>query len=279
MNRLPDAALSPSPTASAETPVFTVPARHNPNLQTLAERINADEELWQLWRCANVNAVERLQMSDHGEIHIRIVANAALKLLRLLQDAGHVPGVVANHHLTPADAEMIVVLAAALHDLGISIHRDNHEGFSLALANLKAKELLAELYPIRERTIIVSETLHAIIAHHGDMRCLTLEAGVLKVADALDMTTGRSRIPFEAGSSSIHAVSAAAIDEVTIKKGESRPVRVEIRMSNSAGIFQVDELLRHKLQNSTLAGLVEVAAYVEGETEKRLLPLYTLGLA
>jgi metal-dependent HD superfamily phosphatase/phosphodiesterase len=277
MNRLPDAALSPSPTASAETPVFTVPARHNPSLQTLAERINADEELWQLWRCANVNAVERLQMSDHGEIHIRIVANAALKLLRLLQDAGHVPGVVANHHLTPAEAEVIVVLAAALHDLGISIHRDNHEEFSLALANLKAKELLAELYPIPERTIIVSEALHAIIAHHGDMRCLTLEAGVLKVADALDMTTGRSRIPFEAGSSSIHAVSAAAIDEVTIKKGESRPVRVEIRMSNSAGIFQVDELLRRKLQNSTLAGLVEVAARVEGETEKRLLPLYTLG--
>ncbi len=263
---------------TASAPVaFTVPARHNPKLQTLAERINADEELKQLWRCANVNAVDRLGMSDHGEVHIRIVANAALRLLRLLTEAGHVPGVVAQHHLTPDDAEVVVVLAAALHDLGISIHRDNHEEMSLALANLKAKELLAGLYPVRERTIIVSETLHAIIAHHGDVRCLTLEAGTLKVADALDMTAGRSRIPFEAGSSSIHAISAAAIDEVNIKKGESRPVRIEIRMSNSAGIFQVDELLRHKLQHSSLAGLVEVVASIESETEKRLLPLYTMG--
>lgn len=266
---LPDTA--PAPVA------FTVPARHNPRLQAVVERISADEELRQMWRCANVNAVDRLGMSDHGEVHIRIVANAALRLLRLLSEAGHVPGVVAQHHLSAEDAEVVVVLAAALHDLGISIHRDNHEEFSLPLANLKAKELLAGLYPVRERTIIVSETLHAIIAHHGDVRCLTLEAGALKVADALDMTAGRSRIPFEAGSSSIHAISAAAIDEVNIKKGESRPVRIEIRMSNSAGIFQVDELLRHKLQHSSLAGLVEVVASIESETEKRLLPLYTMG--
>ncbi len=215
-------------------------------------------------------------MTDHGEVHIRIVANAALKLLRLLRDAGHVPGAVADHHLTPDDAEVVVVLAAALHDLGISIHRDNHEEFSLGLANVKAKELLTGLYPIRERTIMVSEILHAIIAHHGDVRCLTLEAGVLKVADALDMTEGRSRIPFEAGSSSIHAISAAAIDEVKILKGEKRPVRVEIHMSNSAGIFQVDELLRRKLKHSTLSGLLEVVARIESESEKRLVSLYTL---
>jgi len=262
--------------APSAIPTFSVPARHNPKLQALVEHVNADEELWQLWRCANVNAVDRLGISDHGEVHIRIVANAALKLLRLLGEGGYTPGVVTQHHLTPEDAEVIVVLAAALHDLGISIHRDNHEEFSLGLANLKAKELLADLYSIRERTIIVSEVLHAIIAHHGDARCLTLEAGVLKVADALDMTEGRTRIPFEAGSSSIHAVSAAAIDDVKIMKGEKRPVRVEIRMSNSAGIFQVDELLRRKLQHSTLTGLVEVVARIEGELEKRLVSLYTM---
>lgn len=261
---------------SASFPAFSVPARHNPRLQALVERINADEEIWQMWRCANVNAVDRSGISDHGEVHIRIVANAALRLLRLLRDAGCPMGIVAHHHLTPEDAEVVVVLAAALHDLGLSIHRDNQEEFSLGLANLKAKELLSILYPIRERTIIVSEILHAIIAHHGDVPCLTLEAGVLKVADALDMTEGRSRIPFEAGSSSIHAVSAATIDEVRILKGEKRPVRIEIRMSNSAGIYQVDELLRRKLKHSTLAGLVEVVARIESDSEKRLVSLYTL---
>lgn len=275
----PSFSASPWATPETDAPTFTVPARHNPRLQALVQRINADEELWQLWRCANVNAMDRSGISDHGEVHIRIVANAALKLLRLLREAGHVPSVVLHHHLSVEDAEVIVVLAAALHDLGISIHRDNHEEFSLALANLKAKELLDDLYTLSERTIIVSEVLHAIIAHHGDVRCLTLEAGVLKVADALDMAEGRSRIPFEAGSSSIHALSVAAIEAVTIKKGESRPVQVEVRMSNSAGIFQVNELLRRKLQHSSLAGLVEVIARVESETEKRLLPLYTLEAA
>jgi metal-dependent HD superfamily phosphatase/phosphodiesterase len=43
---------------------------------------------------------------------------------------------------------------------------------------------------------------------------LALEAGILRVADALDMAKGRSRIPFEAGSVSMHSLSAAAIDEV-----------------------------------------------------------------
>ncbi len=278
LNRTPEVAASPTPgrEAPATAAEFTVPARHNPLLQALVERINADEELWQLWRCANVNVVDRLGMTDHGEVHVRIVANAALRLLRLLRDSGHTPGVVAQHGLTPENAEVIVVLAAALHDLGLSIHRENHEEFSGGLAHLKARELLSDLYSLRERTILVSEVLHAVIAHHGEMRCLTLEAGALKVADALDMTKGRSRIPFEAGSSSIHAVSAAAIDVVTIKKGETRPVRVEVRMSNSAGIFQVNELLRRKLEQSTLAGLIEVVARVEGESEKRLIPLYTL---
>jgi metal-dependent HD superfamily phosphatase/phosphodiesterase len=268
--------LPPHPLDEQTPSAFVLPARHNPKLQTLIERINADEELWQLWRCANINAVDRLKMSDHGEIHIRIVANAALKLLRLFMDANYAAGVVANHGLTREDAEIVTVLAAATHDLGISIHRDNHEEFSLALANLKVKELLKDLYSIRERTIIVSEVLHAIIAHHGDMRCLTLEASVLKIADALDMTQGRSRIPFEAGITGIHTISAAAIDEVQIQKGERLPVRVEIRMSNSAGIFQVDELLKRKIRHSTLAGQIEVIARIEGESEKRLVPIYVL---
>src|SRR5574341_680925 len=103
---------APPPTPGRESPeapaAFTVPARHNPLLQALVNRINADEELWQLWRCANVNVVDRLGMSDHGEVHVRIVANAALKLLRLLRDAGHAPGVVAQHGLTAEDAEVIV---------------------------------------------------------------------------------------------------------------------------------------------------------------------------
>lgn len=256
--------------------VFEVPTRHNTTLQQLVERIEADAELKQLWNCANVNAVDRLGMSDHGAVHIRIVANAALRIQRLLTEAGIEPSVVTNHQLTPADAEVIVVLAACLHDLGIAIHRDGHERYSLILAYPKARELLRGLYEEPHLTTMVAEILHAIIAHRAKERCLTLEAGALKVADALDMTQGRSRIPFEAGQVNIHSVSAAAIESVSIEKGRDRPVRVVIHLSNSAGIYQVDELLRHKLKNSTLAPYVEVEASLEGDTERRLVGLYKL---
>lgn len=256
--------------------VFSIPTRRNEKLARLVERITADEELLQLWRCANVTVVDRLGMSDHGEVHIKIVANSALKLLRLLVDAGIEMSVVKNYGLTTDDAEVIVVLGACLHDLGIAIHRENHEEYSLFLAWSKARELLGDIYPVKERTIVVAETLHAINAHTWDVPCLTVEAGVLKVADALDITAGRSRIPFEAGAVNIHSVSAQAIDAVNIGPGAEKPVRIEITMSNSAGIFQVDELLKRKLRNSSIAPYVEVIARIEGEAEKRLVEFYTM---
>lgn len=255
---------------------LNIPARHNEKLKAVLRNINEDQELQQLWRSTNINAVDRSSISDHGEVHIQIVANSALKLLRLLVAAGVTPSVVTHYGLGQEEAEVIVVLAACLHDLGMVIHRDNHEQYSLILARPKALELLSDIYDTTQRTILLAEILHAIIAHHWDVRCLTIEAGVVKVADALDMASGRSRIPFEAGSINIHSVSAAAIDEVRLLKGEARPIRIEVVMSNSAGIFQLDELLRRKLQNSSIAPYVEVLASIEGEAERRLVPVYQI---
>lgn len=253
-----------------------IPSRHNPTLQRIVEIINADAELHQLWKSANINAVDRLGMSDHGEVHIRIVGNIALKLLRLLVDAGIQMSVVANYGLTNSDAEVIVVLAACLHDLGMAVHRDGHEEYSVPLALAKLREWLPEVYPPAKAAIVTSETLHAIVAHHVTTRCLTIEAGIVKVADALDMSKGRSRIPFEAGSLNIHAVSAAAIEEVILKPGDTKPIAVEVRMNNSAGIFQLDELLKRKLVNSSIAPYVQVLATIEGKAEKHLLEVYSL---
>ena len=255
---------------------LNLPARHNEKLQRLSSRIDRDMELHTLWHCANVNAVERSGITDHGEVHIKIVANIALKLVRLLIEAGVPMGIVQDHGLTNDEAEIVVVLAACLHDLGISIHRSNHEQYSLFLAERKARGLLDGLYDVRERTILVAETLHAVIAHRWDMACLTVEAGVVKVADALDVTEGRSRIPFEAGKTDIHAISAMAIDRVDIHKGDLVPIVIEIAMNNSAGIFQVDELLKRKLSNSSIAPYVQDRARIEGETEKRILEFYSI---
>lgn len=253
-----------------------IPARHNENLRQLVSRIDGDCELTELYRCVNINAVDRAGMNDHGQVHVQIVANAALRILRLLMEAEIEPSVVTDHKLTREDAEVVVVLAACLHDIGMVVNRDDHERYSVGLGYPKARQLLEGIYAEPTLTTLCAETMHAIIAHQWDEQCLTLEAGAVRVGDALDMTQGRSRIPFEAGQVNIHSVSAMAITEVRITRGEERPVRFVIEMSNEAGIFQVDELLRRKLNHSTLAPHVEVVARMEGEGDERLVKVYRL---
>lgn len=274
---LPPAPTRPEPTVPlVRTVTIRVPARHNEKLRQVIDRVNQDDELYAYWVCANVNAVDRLKMSDHGPVHVQIVANVALKLLRLLTAAGITPSTVRNYGLSVDDAEVVVVLAALLHDVGMAVHRDDHEQFSLFLAAPKVRELLDGIYPPPTRTILGAEVLHAIIAHRADGRPLTLEAGVVRVADALDMAQGRSRIAFEAGAINIHSVSAAAIDRVEVTAGEQRPIRIAVTMLNSAGLFQLDHLLKEKLRNSGLEPYVEVSATVQGETEKKLLEVFRL---
>lgn len=253
-----------------------VPMRHNPRLQQLVAAINADTRLYQLWRCANVNAVDRSGMSDHGPVHVQIVANISLKLLRLLMQGGVEPSIVTAYGLEPADAELIVVLGAALHDIGMSIHRHEHETYSLILGAPLAREFLSTIYQEPTLTIVTSETLHAVIAHRSDERTYTIEASAVKVGDALDMTQGRSRIPFELGAVNIHSLSAAAVERVMIGPGDEKPVRIEVTLNNSAGLFQLDELLRPKIVSSGIAPYVQVEARIEGEMERRLLPVYNL---
>lgn len=253
-----------------------IPERGNRKLRELVERVNADKQLKAWWHVANVNAVARLEINDHSWVHIQIVANIGLKLLRQLTKHGIEPGMVVDYGMTREDAEVTVVLGALLHCVGMSVHRDGHEEFSLLLAAPKARELLDGIYDEPEKTVIVSEVLQAIISHRKDGKPLCLEAAIVRVADALDMAKGRSRIPFERGSVSIHALSAAAIEDVDIKDGENRPIGIDIVMSNSSGIYQVDGLLRSKLKGSGLEKYVEVVAHIDTEAEKRLVPLFRL---
>ena len=249
---------------------MTVPTKNNKSLQKALQLANKDVELKTLWKVMNVNAIDRLGMPDHGIVHFQIVANIGLKLLRMLIDAKIEPSVVKNFQLTNDDAEVVVFLGCVMHDLGMSVHRQNHEEFSLFLAHHKAQELLS-FYPLEKRTIMVSEVLHSIISHRSDGKPLTIEAGVVRVADALDMTEGRSRIPFEAGKVNIYSLSALAVEEIEILKGEVKPIKIKIKMSNFPGIFQVDELLKEKLRGSGIEHYVEVVAEIEGATERKLL--------
>jgi metal-dependent HD superfamily phosphatase/phosphodiesterase len=205
------------------------------------------------------------------------VSNIALKILRNLLEADVKPNIVTDHKMTNEDAEVVVFLGAVLHDLGMIAHRENHHMFSVPLAFQLLPELLEGIYGERERAIITSETLHTIYAHESEIPQLTLEAGVVRVADALDMKEGRARIPFIAGKKDIHALSAMSIRDVKIRKSKQKPVIVEISMYNESGIFQVDQLLRKKIAGTKLEGYIEVVAQVENQQRKTVLSRYTLG--
>jgi hypothetical protein len=250
--------------------VMSVPDRHNAKLHGIMEIVNTDDDLYALWTAANVNAVERLGMTDHGPVHVKIVMNIAVRMLRLLADAGVEPGVVENYRMEQNDAEVVVALASLLHDLGMSIHRAEHETYSLFIAQTKLDQILPAIYARREQSIIRSEVLHAIISHRSGGKPLTLEAGIVRIADALDMAKGRSRIPFSSGSLSIHSVSATAVESVSLGKGSVKPIAVTVELSNSAGLFQLDQLLRNKLDGSGLVEYLEIDVMV-GEEEKRIL--------
>ena len=108
--------------------------------------------------------------------------------------------------------------------------------------------------------------MHAVISHRSRGNPLTVEGAIVRVADALDMAKGRSRVGFEAGDIDIHSLSAYAIEEVRILPGEDKAVRIEIEMSNSAGIFQVDEGLGTKLRGTPLEEHIEVVAASRAST-------------
>jgi hypothetical protein len=276
----------PVPSTTAEPPLaprealaevrVRAPTRGNRRLERLLDAANADEQLKAWWHVSAVNATRRLSMSDHSWVHSQIVVNIALRLARLLFRRGVVPSVVADYGLAEHDAEVVVAAACLMHCVGMSIHREDHERYSLFLTADKLGALLQDVYEEPERSIIAAEAMHAIIGHRRDGHPFTVEAGIVRVADALDMARGRSRIPFEAGHQNIHSLSAYAIEEVKISPGRDRAVRVEIQMSNSAGIFQVDELLAEKLRGSGLEEHIEVIARIDAEHEQRLIPVFRI---
>ena len=261
--------------AAIEAAHVNAPTRGNRRLGQLLERVNGDPQVRAWWHAAGINA-QRLGLTDHSWVHIQIVTNIALRLARLLFRRGVVPNLVADHGLSERDAEVVIAAGALFHCVGMSIHRTDHEAYSLFLTADKLGTLLEGVYEEPERSVVVAEAMHAVISHRSRGEPYTIEGAIVRVADALDMAKGRSRVEFEAGRMDIHSLSAYAIEEVRIGPGDDRAVRVEIEMSNSAGIFQVDEGLGTKLRGTALEQHIEVVARIEGEHEKRLVPVFRL---
>ena len=268
---------TPKNLEQAEEIEINLPCRYNDKLEKIVERANYDDELKALWRMQNINAVDRKGFSDHGPVHMQIVSNIALKIGRLLFKDGKQPSLVENFTgFEKEDAEVVLAVAGMLHDVGMSVHRNHHEKNSVIIAKDVVDRLLEEVYTTTERTILRSEILHAILCHRSDSDPLTLEAGIVRVADALDMEKGRSKITFENGRVDIHSVSAAAVENVDIRPGEDVPVSIKVYLNNSAGIFQITGLLRKKLDGSGIEDFIEVEAEVDLENGEEVVEQISL---
>ena len=256
-----------------------IPTNGNRKLEKVIQQVNSNVRLKTYLKVCNVNAITRLGYSDHGQVHVKIVANIGVKILRLLIKHGVTPNIIRDYPemgFKTEDAEVIVFLASTLHDIGMIVHREKHDEIGVSIAYPLLQEILNGIYDEEKKAIITSEVLHAILMHDRNIKPLTVEAGILRIADGLDMEKGRARIPFNAGKINIHSVSAMAIDKVEIREGKDKPIEVTIKMNNSAGIFQVDELLKQKINISGLREYIKVNVEISGEKEEKLIENYTI---
>jgi len=223
--------------------------------------LEGDEEVQSLLRMANVMAVGRLRYNDHGVVHSRIVAGSALEMFDILSRYV-TPSIVKDRVGTRREAKLVVLLGAYLHDIGNAIHRQDHHIHGYYIADQILRRLLPRIFGYEGRRVhmIRMEVLHCIYSHHEEVHCLSLEAGIVKVADGTDMAKGRARVPYELGKVDIHSLSALAIDKVEIERGTSKPVRIVVGMSNEAGVFQVEEILGRKIKTSGIGRYIEVFA-------------------
>jgi len=245
-------------------------------LNTVLASVESDPEIVALLEAQNVNPVDRLGHNDHGEKHVEIVRDRALALYDLLKAGGVTFNGAAGQGLEEADEPVIIALAATLHDVGHVVHRNRHVYYSIALAADVLDRFLPAFYDVPQVVKVKAEVLHAILCHHTPEDPLTLEAGVIRVADGLDMERGRSRIPYDKGSRGINTLSSQAIQRVTLTRGDSVPALIEIEMTDAAGVYQVDSLLKKKLEGSGLEPYVRIVAVNVGSSGDQLVERFEL---
>ncbi len=242
-----------------------------------AKFLMEDREIQALQEYANTVSIKRLGYNDHGPVHMRTVALNGVIMMGLLRGAGIATSLEKEECGTFDDSLTAVVTAAILHDLGMSIGRQDHELHSAYLAYPIMDRILARVYPdnMTKRVMVRSLALEGIAGHMGNRHIHSLEAGVILIADGCDMKKGRARIPMALSMTpkvgDIHKYSANSIDDVRIQAGQEKPVRIEVLMSSEVGLFQVEEVLLGKIAVSTARDFIELYAIVEASEPRRYL--------
>lgn len=236
-----------------------------PKASRLLSLLRDDKETETLLDQANTMMIHRLGFTDHGRTHSLITTLNALTIMRILESKGVASDTAELLDLDRDDLRCIVAAGSYLHDVGNAVHRDRHFIHSVILARGILDRLLPQVYPdVAARTRVLTETLNSIYVHdvyeHPELQSVTLESGIVSVADGTDLASGRSRIPYKLGKVDIHSVSAMSIRRVRILEGKEKPLRIEVEMTESAGIFQVQRILGEKIKYSPLKTYTEVVA-------------------
>ncbi len=245
----------------------------------LIDLLLSNAELKSIQDYANTVSITRIGLNDHGPVHMKTVCRNALKMLCILHEAGIKTSLEEEEAGTFTDSVLAVMLAALLHDSGMTIGRKNHELYSGIISYSFISDILRQLLPddkeIMHRTVIRSLAMEGILGHMGTNPIHSLEAGLILIADGCDMTKGRARIPLERPTKpmegDIHKYSAHSIEKVKILRGEERAIKIEIHMKSEVGFFQVEEVLIPKILSSPAKNLVELHAGVDGEDMKRYI--------
>ena len=236
-----------------------------------------DDEIKHLQDYANTVSIKRLQYNDHGPVHMRKVALNAVIMSGLLRDSGIRFSLEEESAGSYDDSLTAILTAAFLHDIGMTVGRQEHEKLAVIIGTPIIDRIMRHVYPESLERAVIGRSLaiECISGHMGSHSIHSLEAGVLLIADGLDMEKGRARIPMLMESESkvgdIHKYSATAIEKVTISAGESKPVRISVRMSESVGFYQIEEVLFPKINSSTMKPYIELVAAVKGGDEKKYL--------
>ena len=236
-----------------------------------------DEETQTVQEYANNVSIVRLGYNDHGPVHMRTVMLNAIVMIDLLRKANIKTSLQTEGCGTFEDSLSSLVFGAMLHDLGMSIGRQDHELHSAYLARPIIDRLLKEIYQgnIQKQIVIRSLALEGIAGHMGNRSVHSLEAGIIQVADGCDMKKGRARIPIalhqthRAGN--IHQYSANSIEDLKISAGEEKPIRIDVYMSSEVGLFQVEEVLLGKISASTAKPHIELYSQVQENPPMRYL--------
>ncbi len=242
-----------------------------------ARMLFKDPEVQALQDYTNTVSIKRLGFNDHGPVHMRKAALNSLIMFDILKEAGIKLSLEKEECGTSEDSQLAVLFSALLHDIGMSVSRDNHEFMSITLAIPIIDRTLNEIYnhDIVKKVIVRSLIIEGIFGHMATQVIHSLEAGLVLIGDGCDMEKGRARIPQLLSDKpkvgDIHKYSSTSIQKVSFAKGEEKPIRISIRMNQSVGFFQVEEVLFPKILSSPVKSYIELFANIEGHQPLRYL--------